>query len=235
MTAFEIKTDRFDLSFGKSINSLPEATGDEIFAWYMEETVAEPVIQSSFYSLEAAKEEFQKYWSDYGRTRELFIGGCWHLVGELAWLEENRYIADDGIWEFDQFVCTHDLSAQGHTIPKAEAPRKTVRDIMKEEGGNLGWCKPYIHTRKGWALAVNSGEVAGMLFAGEDINPDRLDDDLLLRLFAKAVNTDYDCHTGYDDLHIALEAMSERSCRNCPWFDMCDAMDEEIDDLCCTC
>ena len=106
----------------------------------------------------------------------------------------------------------------------------TTREFMRTEGGNLGWCKPYISHNNKYALAVNGVEVVGMLFAGEDIQPDRLDDNLLLRLFARAVNNSYDDYSGYDDLHIATDALSERGCRNCPWFDMCDAMDEEIPD-----
>ena len=107
----------------------------------------------------------------------------------------------------------------------------TIREMMNDEGGNLGWCKPYISDHRGYALAVSEGEVVGMMFAGEDIKYlDFANNKLLLRLFARVVNNSYDIYTGYDDLYIATDAMSERSCRNCPWFDICDAMDGEVEE-----
>lgn len=106
----------------------------------------------------------------------------------------------------------------------------TVRELMKENGENLGWCKPYVSADGKYVLAVNEVEVAGMIFNGEDIKADKLGDPDLLRQFAKAVNPDYDDYDGWGDLHIALEGdIRECGCADCPWFSICDAMDGDVE------
>ena len=106
----------------------------------------------------------------------------------------------------------------------------TVRELMHDNGENLGWCKPYVSEDGKYALAVNEGEVAGMVFNGEDIKADKLDKPDMLRQFAKAVNPDYDDYDGWGDLHIALDgSVRECGCANCPWFDICDAMDGDAE------
>ncbi len=105
-----------------------------------------------------------------------------------------------------------------------------TRDIMVKKDENLSWCKPYVSEDSQYALAVCEGKVAGMVFAGKEVESDKLDDPSLLKRFAKNVNPYFSDYSGWDDLHIALERMSETACRNCPWFDVCEAMEEDIAD-----
>lgn len=107
----------------------------------------------------------------------------------------------------------------------------TIREQMKENGENLGWCKPYVSDDGKYAIAVNEGEIAGMIFDGEDIAPGKLDSADIINKFAKAVNPDFDIYSGWGDLHIALDGdIKECGCANCPWFGICDAMDGEVDE-----
>lgn len=106
----------------------------------------------------------------------------------------------------------------------------TIRELMQDNGENMGRCKPYVSEDGKNTIAVNGGEVVGMILNGEDIQPDKLDSTDLLRQFAKAVNPDYSEYRGWDDLHVALEGVRECGCASCPWFDICDAMDGEVEE-----
>ena len=98
----------------------------------------------------------------------------------------------------------------------------TIRELMRENGENLGWCKPYVS---------DDGQVAGMILNGENINADNLDKADLLERFARAVNPDYDDYEGWNNLHISLEGnVRECGCANCPWFGICDAMDGDVEE-----
>lgn len=111
---------------------------------------------------------------------------------------------------------------------REEITKMTIRERMQETGESLGWCKPYVSEDGQYALAINEGEVAGMILNGEDIKADKLDKADLLERFARVVNPDYDDYSGWDDLHIALEGkVRECGCASCPWFGICDAMDGE--------
>lgn len=106
----------------------------------------------------------------------------------------------------------------------------TIREQMIENGQNLGWCKPYVSNDGKYAIAINEGEIAGMILNGEDIGPDKLDSTDILRKFAQTVNPDYSNYSGWGDLHIALEgSIAECGCAGCPWFGICDAMDGDVD------
>ena len=107
MTKYEIRTDRFEFRFVKFKDSIPAATADEIFAWYMEESAADPTVQASFDTLEEAREEFKKHYADYGTTRAEKSMVWWLIVGDLAWIEGNEY-DDDG--EFIQGGECYDVS-----------------------------------------------------------------------------------------------------------------------------
>lgn len=101
---------------------------------------------------------------------------------------------------------------------------KTVRDMMRESDENLGWCRPESYLDGRVILAINEGTVAGIVIDGADeaITPDAI------RRVAKMVNDNYDLYEGWDDVHIIQDAAHEElPCRRCPWFDVCDAMDEE--------
>ena len=95
------------------------------------------------------------------------------------------------------------------------------RRMMIDNGENLGWCIPYISSDGKHAIAVNEGKVCGMILDGVD-----LDTKFDVNRFARVVNQHYSNYDGWDDLHIALEGgVSAESCSNCPWFGICDAMD----------
>lgn len=70
-------------------------------------------------------------------------------------------------------------------------------------GENLSWCKPMVSRDGRVTIAVNEGAVAGLMVDGKDLQPSnqeiaRLDDDFI-----------------------------ELGCSDCPWRDICEAMDEK--------
>ena len=111
MTQYEIRTDHFEFRFGKHKGSIPAATGDMIFAWYMEETLGDSRVVGSFDTLDEAREEFKKHYANYGSTRAQKGMVWWLLVGDLAWIEENTY-TEDG--DFDYGGEVYDVSAQAY-------------------------------------------------------------------------------------------------------------------------
>ena len=102
----------------------------------------------------------------------------------------------------------------------------TFREQMIQDGGNIGWCIPYFDASGKYALAVNEGEIAGAVINGVDIPAAQLDQPETIHSIAVAVNSDYNEYSGYDDLYIALESMTEGNCCDCPWFTICEAMEE---------
>ena len=112
MTKFEIMTDHFEFRFGKSRDSIPAFSADEIFAMYFEQDSTCPTREESFDALEDAQREFAAHYSDYGMTRSDHGNVFWLLTGRLAWIEENTY-DEDG--EFDQGGDVSDYSAEGYS------------------------------------------------------------------------------------------------------------------------
>ena len=111
MTKFEIKTDSFEFRFGTYKDSIPEMTAQEIFDSYLDGTCNDPTLKESFNTIEEAKAEFNKNYANYGRTRAEKGNVFWLLLGDVAWIEEVEY-DEDG--EFDQYICTYDISAEGY-------------------------------------------------------------------------------------------------------------------------
>ena len=109
------------------------------------------------------------------------------------------------------------------------------RDYMKEHDENLIWCKPYIGERV--SVAVNEGRICSMSIDGQDIHPGALDSihgyvytPEQVERAARTANECYNLYKGWNDLHILLEGeVSERPCNECPWFEECCAMDEEME------
>lgn len=102
----------------------------------------------------------------------------------------------------------------------------TYRERMIKNGGNLSWCVPYRVTTKGGdviIIAENEGNIVGCQINGRDV------DGMTWERIARMVNPDYDLYSGWEDRHIAHDDVpwEELECRSCPWFDVCDAMDEE--------
>ena len=107
--------------------------------------------------------------------------------------------------------------------------KKLYRDIM-EYGDNLDWCRPYVDESEKYYLVMTEGRVNGMYGPGikdcADCETGEEEDENLKKL-AQSVNKDYDLYSGWGDAHIAMEAMTETGCTSCPFFGICEAMDEE--------
>lgn len=100
------------------------------------------------------------------------------------------------------------------------------RDMMQESNENLGWCKPLSWEDGNVVLAINEGTIAGIQIGGESVSVNQE----TIKSVAQRINDMYDDCSGLDDAHIILDCADEAEelpCRLCPWFDVCDAMDEE--------
>ena len=100
----------------------------------------------------------------------------------------------------------------------------TFRDHMIECRDNLSWCKPISFLDGKVIAAVNEGDICGLRIDGKDVDatPETI------KMVAKLVNEDYDLYSGRSDAFIMLDADHEHlPCCDCPWFDVCDAMDNE--------
>ena len=98
------------------------------------------------------------------------------------------------------------------------------RKMMIEQGGNLGWCKPISYNDGGVILALNEGQIVGLQMDGADL--DKIDN-ATLETVARRVNPDYADYSGWSLQHIILDANGEElPCCRCPWFGVCDAMDD---------
>lgn len=101
----------------------------------------------------------------------------------------------------------------------------TYREMMQENGENLSWCKPLRFLNGRVFVTQSEGSITAMCLDGKDIpaTPENLN------LVAKLVEPCYDDFDGWNDTHIITQADSEElPCGSCPWFDDCDAMDEEV-------
>ena len=102
-----------------------------------------------------------------------------------------------------------------------------VREYMFKNGGNMGWCRPFLSLDDKYAIVVKDGAAICMMINGQKI------DDVHgnMQGFAKAVNPNYDNYFGWTDLQIALDTsdMREHNCMDCPWNDVCELMNEELE------
>lgn len=104
---------------------------------------------------------------------------------------------------------------------------KTCRDTMRESNDNLSWCRPESYLNGRVILAINEGRVDGISIDGQDLDttPDNI------RKVAQMVNDECDLYEGQTDTQIIQDAEhKELPCRLCPWFEVCQAMDEEEPD-----
>lgn len=98
------------------------------------------------------------------------------------------------------------------------------REIMAENNENLSWCAPYALLDGRIVIAVTEGKISGMQIDGEDVP---VSDDAI-HVAAEMANDCYINYHGWSDTNILLDAEKEElPCRMCPWFGVCDAMDEE--------
>ena len=98
------------------------------------------------------------------------------------------------------------------------------RKMMVDQGGNLGWCKPYIGKRV--SIALNEGKIVSLMVDGAEIDVTEEN----VKNAAKIANQFYDDYSGWDDSHIIVDGdTKEATCSQCPWFSVCDAMDNPDD------
>lgn len=103
----------------------------------------------------------------------------------------------------------------------------TYRDYMAKNEHNLSWCTPYSFLNGKVKIAVNEGQIVGIMIDGQSIDctPENI------KSVAQLVNTSYHEYEGWSDTHIIFDSIyDELPCRSCPWFDICDAMDEPYND-----
>lgn len=96
-----------------------------------------------------------------------------------------------------------------------------------DEPMNMGWCKPYVDKSGDYTLIIHDGEAESAVTPkGTFHRYDGTLTDMVLEHIAHAVNDYYDDYFGWSNCHIALEAMTETNCINCPLRDECEAINE---------
>lgn len=139
-------------------------------------------------------------------------------------------------WDDDIPVYTYDVNICGekrrnlnewevNELLEEYAEPITVRQQMRENGGVIDGCECWA-TNDGTKFLLNTPNVVQSYDAETDTWFDG--DDFDLAAFARAVNPNYAEYSGWDDLHIAVDVMERRNCRDCPAFEFCEAMDAEI-------
>lgn len=100
---------------------------------------------------------------------------------------------------------------------------------------DLDWCRCYHGTAPDGTecyAVVCEGKIVSAMIGGDPQDPpiDNATADDVARL-ARTVNPDYIQYQGWDDQHIALEAMPDRcGCANCPWRNDCEVMGADAED-----
>ena len=105
----------------------------------------------------------------------------------------------------------------------------TYRDYYRDHPDEcIDWCMPYVKGKN--AVCVNDityDEISAIMIEGVDI--DFRDDPGAIKRLAQHVNPDYAVYRGWSDTHIAIEAMQKVGCASCPWFSVCQQMDEILE------
>ena len=97
---------------------------------------------------------------------------------------------------------------------------------------NMEWCKPFMDMEtEDYILIQHDGEIISAK------TPDgifhRYNGTLtadIMENIAKTVNSNYNSYHGYTDEQIALDAMIETGCTNCPFRHECEAVNEEMEE-----
>lgn len=99
----------------------------------------------------------------------------------------------------------------------------SYRDMMIENQENLGWCKPLSFLGGRVVIALNESQVVCASVDGKTL-PECPE---TTRTVAKLVNPEYSDYINCSDTDIILDAAhKELPCCKCPWFNVCDAMDD---------
>lgn len=115
----------------------------------------------------------------------------------------------------------------------------TYRDYMRDHTEeNLSWCRPYRSGNGRVSVAVNDGEICGLIIDGQEIDLAgkwRISEQApFWEMICKVSVEDADlladeAELGYSPSEIALmDGLVECGCANCPFADLCDAMSEEL-------
>ncbi len=103
----------------------------------------------------------------------------------------------------------------------------TNREIFRSTGESLDWCECFSFADGTVHAAVLEGKIVSLNDNGVDYDPPTADD---IHRLAVRLNDFYSPYRGWDDTHILLEAADEKlPCCECPWFDVCNFMDETPD------
>ena len=98
---------------------------------------------------------------------------------------------------------------------------------MMWEGENLSWCYPITDGCGNWAVICDDQIVSLCNQDGEPVEVTEKD----IRKLAMDVCPDYETESEEStDEEIIMRKMTETGCTDCPWRDICDAMNEEIED-----
>ena len=103
----------------------------------------------------------------------------------------------------------------------------TNREYFRSTGESLDWCECFSFAGGTVHAAVLAGKIVSLDDNGVVYNPPTADD---IHRLAVRLNDCYDLYKGYDDTHILLDVEHEKlPCCECPWFDVCNYMDETPD------
>ena len=106
-----------------------------------------------------------------------------------------------------------------------------IRKEMIENGQNLSWCVPMKHKTENIYLVVNENNIDSILDNGKETLRSRKTDKVIdekINVLAQRLNPEYDEYEGWNDTHILIDSgFEELGCKDCPWFNSCDAMNDE--------
>ena len=99
------------------------------------------------------------------------------------------------------------------------------RDLMRESNENQSWCRPMISDRV--KFTVMEGSITALIIDGAEVpaTPENINK------ATKIVNPYYDIYVGWSDTYIAsMGDVREAPCHECPWFEQCEVMDENMEE-----
>ena len=112
----------------------------------------------------------------------------------------------------------------------------TYLEKMEREGKyneNMSWCKPFVDKTGEYFLIQHDGEIKSAKTPNGSFHLCHGDfaSEQAMQAFALAVNNGYySYYRGMTDEDIALDAMSETGCLNCPFRHECESVNEEIEE-----